>query len=82
MERGIIKSERAKNEAKGWCAMFYKTKFVGYDTKKMERDYKKIYNQYKRMGKSDEEARELAEFFIEYYRHQYRKYEIDEPYKS
>jgi hypothetical protein len=54
--------------------MFKKTEFVGYDVKAMEQFYKKQFRQAKKLGKSDEEAHELAKWFVDYYKHQFRAY--------
>jgi hypothetical protein len=52
--------------------MFVKTEFKGYDVKAMERFYKKQFRQAKKLGKTDEEAHELAKWMLEYYKHQFR----------
>lgn len=51
-----------------------KTKYEGYDHKKMERFYKRQYQLAKKSGKSDEEAHKIASFLLDYYKHQFRKY--------
>lgn len=50
------------------------TEFKGYDTKAMEREFEQLVEHYRNKGKSEEEAKEIAKFFIEYYSHHFRIY--------
>lgn len=54
--------------------MFKQTEYKGYDIKKMEKEFKKLVKQYMKMGNTEQKAEEKANFFIEYYKHQYRMY--------
>lgn len=55
-------------------AQFIQTKFAGYDEAAIEKFYSKTFKASKKLGKSDTEAHEQAQWFVEYYKHQFRKY--------
>jgi hypothetical protein len=54
--------------------MFKQTEYKGYDVKAMEKFYNKQFKQAKKLRKTDEQAHELAAFFLDYYKHQFRAY--------
>jgi len=53
---------------------FIQTKYEGYDTKEIKRFYDSMYKQALSIGKTEEEAHRIADFFVDYYKHQFRKY--------
>lgn len=50
------------------------TEFKGYDTQAMEREFEQLVEYYIKKGKSEEEAIEIAKFFVDYYSHHFRIY--------
>lgn len=55
-------------------AQFKQTEFKGYNNEGLNTFYQNEYNNAKDMGYSDEKAHAHAEFMVEYYGHQFRRY--------